>query len=83
MQNGKESTEELPILELNTTSVQDSKRSMTTDEAMEEIGFGKFQVMIMCLSGGVWMADSMEIMILSILGKAIFKTPQSILSINP
>ncbi|KAK2147333.1 hypothetical protein LSH36_558g00031 [Paralvinella palmiformis] len=40
----------------------------TVDEAIEKIGFGWFQVKLSFVAGLAWMADSMELMVLSILG---------------
>uniref|UniRef100_A0A3B5BAG8 Synaptic vesicle 2-related protein-like n=1 Tax=Stegastes partitus TaxID=144197 RepID=A0A3B5BAG8_9TELE len=42
--------------------------TFTVDEALEAIGFGKFQWKISLLTGLSWVADAMEMMILSILG---------------
>ncbi|XP_033112116.1 synaptic vesicle 2-related protein-like isoform X1 [Anneissia japonica] len=39
----------------------------TVDEAVENIGFGPFQIKLSGLTGLCWMADAMEMMILSIL----------------
>uniref|UniRef100_A0A8C4RB33 SV2 related protein n=1 Tax=Eptatretus burgeri TaxID=7764 RepID=A0A8C4RB33_EPTBU len=40
----------------------------TVEEAVEAIGFGKFQWKLSMITGLAWMADAMEMMILSILG---------------
>lgn len=45
--------------------------TFTVDMAVDRIGFGKFQVRLSLLTGLCWMADSMEMMILSILSPAI------------
>uniref|UniRef100_A0A3B4FQI6 SV2 related protein b n=1 Tax=Pundamilia nyererei TaxID=303518 RepID=A0A3B4FQI6_9CICH len=42
--------------------------TFTVDDALEAIGFGKFQWKISFLTGLSWVADAMEMMILSILG---------------
>uniref|UniRef100_A0A672ZRV6 Synaptic vesicle 2-related protein-like n=1 Tax=Sphaeramia orbicularis TaxID=375764 RepID=A0A672ZRV6_9TELE len=42
--------------------------TFTVDDALEFIGFGKFQWKISLLTGLSWIADAMEMMILSILG---------------
>uniref|UniRef100_A0A914EPS9 Major facilitator superfamily (MFS) profile domain-containing protein n=1 Tax=Acrobeloides nanus TaxID=290746 RepID=A0A914EPS9_9BILA len=47
------------------------KDSYTVDEAVEYLGFGRFQVMLSLLTGLAWMADAMEMMILSILFPAL------------
>ncbi|XP_008303324.1 synaptic vesicle 2-related protein-like [Stegastes partitus] len=44
------------------------EETFTVDEALEAIGFGKFQWKISLLTGLSWVADAMEMMILSILG---------------
>lgn len=45
--------------------------TFTVDQAVEAIGFGWFQVKLSFFTGIVWMADAMEMMILSILGPAL------------
>ncbi|XP_076140289.1 synaptic vesicle 2-related protein-like [Alosa pseudoharengus] len=42
--------------------------TFTVEEAVEAIGFGRFQWKLSMLTGVAWMADAMEMMILSILG---------------
>ncbi|XP_047426393.1 synaptic vesicle 2-related protein [Mugil cephalus] len=44
------------------------EETFTVDEALEAIGFGKFQWKISLVTGLAWVADAMEMMILSILG---------------
>lgn len=39
----------------------------TYDEALNELGFGKYQKMLFVLTGAVWAADAMEIMLLTFL----------------
>ncbi|CAD5217517.1 unnamed protein product [Bursaphelenchus okinawaensis] len=46
--------------------------SFTIDEAVEFLGFGKFQLTLSFLTGLAWMADAMEMMILSILAPALY-----------
>ncbi|KAI6188264.1 Synaptic vesicle 2-related protein [Aphelenchoides besseyi] len=46
--------------------------SFTVDEAVEFLGFGKFQLTLSFLTGLAWMADAMEMMILSILSPALY-----------
>nr|CAB3266744.1 synaptic vesicle 2-related protein [Phallusia mammillata] len=41
--------------------------TFTVEEAVEAIGFGKFQWKLSLLTGCAWMADAMELMILSII----------------
>ncbi|XP_044029764.1 synaptic vesicle 2-related protein [Siniperca chuatsi] len=45
-----------------------TEETFTVDEALEAIGFGKFQCKIFLLTGLSWVGDAMEMMILSILG---------------
>uniref|UniRef100_A0AC34PUU3 Major facilitator superfamily (MFS) profile domain-containing protein n=1 Tax=Panagrolaimus sp. JU765 TaxID=591449 RepID=A0AC34PUU3_9BILA len=52
-----------------TTSDADT---FTIDEAVEYLGFGKFQVKLSLLTGLAWMADACEMMILSILSPALY-----------
>lgn len=44
----------------------------TVDEAVEYLGFGRFQLTLSFLTGLAWMADAMEMMILSILAPALY-----------
>ncbi|PPD84584.1 hypothetical protein GOBAR_DD18472 [Gossypium barbadense] len=43
----------------------------TLDEALETVGFGKFQGFVLGYAGLGWFAEAMEIMILSFIGQAI------------
>ncbi|XP_038059039.1 synaptic vesicle 2-related protein-like isoform X2 [Patiria miniata] len=43
----------------------------TLEDAIEQIGFGRFQMKISVLTGLCWMADAFEIMLLSILAPAL------------
>ena len=52
-------------------SPQEKEKVYTVDEAINKMGFGPFQVLITVFAGGLWMADSMEVMILSVLSPAI------------
>jgi len=45
--------------------------TFTVSQAINALGFGKFQVMLSFFTGLCWMADSMEMMILSILSPAL------------
>ncbi len=45
--------------------------TFTVDQAVNATGFGKFQVKLSLVTGLSWMADSMEMMILSIISPAI------------
>uniref|UniRef100_A0A2P2MQS8 Organic cation/carnitine transporter 7-like n=1 Tax=Rhizophora mucronata TaxID=61149 RepID=A0A2P2MQS8_RHIMU len=46
-------------------------QSYTVDEALLAIGFGKFQYMVMFYAGMGWVAEAMEMMILSFVGPAV------------
>ena len=43
----------------------------TVDDAIDQIGFGPFQLIITVFCGLLWIADAMELMILSILSPAV------------
>jgi len=45
--------------------------SFTVTQAVNALGFGKFQIILSFVTGLCWMADSMEVMILSILSPAL------------
>ena len=45
--------------------------TFTVTQAVNNIGFGRFQVILSIIVGLCWMADSMEMMILSILPLAL------------
>ena len=45
--------------------------SFTVSQAVNTLGFGKFQIILSFVTGLCWMADSMEVMILSILSPAL------------
>lgn len=45
--------------------------SFTVDEAVEYLGFGRFQLTLSFLVGLAWMSDAMELMVLSILAPAL------------
>uniref|UniRef100_A0A0N5C6A6 MFS domain-containing protein n=1 Tax=Strongyloides papillosus TaxID=174720 RepID=A0A0N5C6A6_STREA len=46
-------------------------KTFTVDDAIEVLGFGKFQIKMSFLTGLAWMADAMELMILSIISPAL------------
>ncbi|XP_070787155.1 synaptic vesicle 2-related protein-like, partial [Enoplosus armatus] len=50
------------------SAVDQTEETFTVDDALEAIGFGKFQWKISLLTGLSWVGDAMEMMILSILG---------------
>lgn len=45
--------------------------TFTVTQAVNSLGFGRFQIILSFVTGLCWMADSMEIMILSILSPAL------------
>lgn len=49
----------------------DSDCFYTLDEALDTIGFGKYQVLVLAYGGLGWIAESMEVMILSFVGSAV------------
>ncbi|XP_039253731.1 synaptic vesicle 2-related protein-like [Styela clava] len=52
----------------SSTDVQNTtEETFTVEEAVEAIGFGKFQWKLSIMTGFAWMADAMELMILSII----------------
>jgi len=57
--------------ESNTDQPTESLKYYTIDQAVEKIGFGLFQFKLSMLTGLAWMADAMEMMILSILAPAL------------
>jgi MFS family permease len=46
-------------------------RTYTTDEALSRVGFGRFQALVLGLLGTGWVAEAMEIMLLSFVGLSI------------
>ena len=48
-----------------------SADTFTVDQAVNAMGFGSFQVKLSLITGLSWMADSMEMMILSIISPAL------------
>ena len=63
----EEASEELDSSEL--TGI--NEKVYTVDDAINKIGFGPFQVLITVFCGLLWIADAMELMILSILSPAV------------
>ncbi|CAD6198566.1 unnamed protein product [Caenorhabditis auriculariae] len=49
----------------------DGQRTFTVDEAVEALGFGRFQIKLSILTGLAWMADAMEMMLLSLISPAL------------
>ncbi|XP_023739636.1 organic cation/carnitine transporter 7 isoform X1 [Lactuca sativa] len=50
---------------------KDEGVSYTLDEAISSIGFGKFQFIVLAYAGLGWVAEAMEMMLLSFVGPAI------------
>lgn len=48
-----------------------STQTYTVDEAINSMGFGPFQILISTFCGLLWLADAMELMILSVLSPAV------------
>nr|GEV79083.1 organic cation/carnitine transporter 7-like [Tanacetum cinerariifolium] len=53
------------------TKMGDLGYAYTLDEALSTIGFGKFQVGVLAYAGLGWIAEAMEMMLLSFVGPAI------------
>ena len=49
----------------------DSPLGYTIDEALDKLGYGPFQFILFIFCGLIWMADAMELMILSVLSPAV------------
>lgn len=43
----------------------------TLDEALQVLGFGRFQVAMLLYAGLAWLGDAMEMLLLSFLGNAV------------
>jgi MFS transporter, putative metabolite:H+ symporter len=48
-----------------TTAIHAATKSMTFDEAIGHIGFGRFQIKLMIVCGLGWAADAMEVLLIS------------------
>ncbi|GLT80325.1 hypothetical protein SLA2020_517710 [Shorea laevis] len=51
--------------------MDDKRLTYTLDEALDAVGFGKFQVLVLSYAGLGWFAEAMEVMILSFIGPAV------------
>ncbi|XP_076108218.1 synaptic vesicle 2-related protein-like [Mytilus galloprovincialis] len=67
----KELRHNLSPVEEGEPSTDSSEDTYTIQQAIDNIGFGKFQVKLSILTGFAWMADAMEMMILAILSPAL------------
>ena len=54
-----------------TASDDARRREYTAVEALDHVGFGKFQIRALCFVGFAWAADAMEMMLLSFIGPAM------------
>ena len=45
----------------------DGQQTYTIDEAIETVGFGKYQIAVLLMAGLSWTADAMEMLLLSYL----------------
>uniref|UniRef100_A0A8R1HUC3 MFS domain-containing protein n=1 Tax=Caenorhabditis japonica TaxID=281687 RepID=A0A8R1HUC3_CAEJA len=52
-------------------SPTDGEKTFTVDDAVEALGFGRFQLKLSILTGMAWMADAMEMMLLSLISPAL------------
>lgn len=59
------------MTDLASVGARDSDETYTVEQAIDQIGFGKFQIKLSILTGFAWMADAMEMMILAILSPAL------------
>ena len=46
---------------------------LTLEEAIERIGFGRFQIKLLLICGAGWAADAMEVLIISFVIPALMK----------
>ncbi|KAJ4886476.1 Organic cation/carnitine transporter 7 [Raphanus sativus] len=51
--------------------MEEGNPSFTVDEALVGIGFGKFQLYVLAYAGMGWVAEAMEMMLLSFVGPAV------------
>ncbi|CAI5460760.1 unnamed protein product [Closterium sp. Yama58-4] len=48
----------------------DADEVLTVDDAIDSIGFGPYQLFLVCYTGLAWLADAMEMILLSFVGPA-------------
>ncbi|XP_071789643.1 synaptic vesicle 2-related protein-like isoform X2 [Asterias amurensis] len=65
LREGQQGLDELE--EISNDEAHDSQQELTIESAIDQIGFGRFQIKISIMTGLCWMADAFEIMLLSIL----------------
>lgn len=51
--------------------MEDAQSTFTVDEALVSLGFGKFQAFVLVYAGMGWVAEAMEMMLLSFVGPAV------------
>lgn len=49
----------------------EESQTYTVDEALESVGFGKFQILVLAYAGMGWISEAMEMMLLSFVGPAV------------
>lgn len=49
----------------------EESQTYTVDEALEYVGFGKFQILVLAYAGMGWISEAMEMMLLSFVGPAV------------
>lgn len=49
----------------------EDSQTYTVDEALESVGFGKFQILVLAYAGMGWISEAMEMMLLSFVGPAV------------
>ncbi|XP_076452194.1 synaptic vesicle 2-related protein-like [Babylonia areolata] len=61
----------LPVTYAYSTETKVGQETFTIEQAIDQIGFGRFQVKLSIMTGFVWMSDAMEMMILAVLAPAL------------
>ncbi|KAH7851353.1 hypothetical protein Vadar_010407 [Vaccinium darrowii] len=56
---------------ISSLKMADQSIAYSSDEALSTVGFGKFQGLVLAYAGLGWIAESMEIMLLSFVGPAV------------
>eukprot|EP01101_Sappina_pedata_P005667 TRINITY_DN2650_c0_g1_i1.p1 TRINITY_DN2650_c0_g1~~TRINITY_DN2650_c0_g1_i1.p1 ORF type:complete len:118 (-),score=28.34 TRINITY_DN2650_c0_g1_i1:108-461(-) len=49
----------------------DLSSSMTCEDAIEKVGFGRFQILMLFFAGFCWIGDAIELMLLSFLSRSV------------
>ncbi|CAN0901340.1 Organic cation/carnitine transporter 7 [Linum grandiflorum] len=60
-----------PTIATPVSQMEHEGQSYSLDEALNSVGFGKFQILVLFYAGFGWFAEAMEIMILSFVGPAV------------